>query len=52
MSFKNAFKAIFISYYNGKPIRAKYLRKVAYRENVNFHKLLKAVMDKGLDLTP
>ncbi|BBL61539.1 hypothetical protein [Methanobrevibacter arboriphilus] len=51
MSFKNAFKAIFISYYNNKPIRAKYLRKIAHRENVNFNKLLKAVMEKGLDLT-
>lgn len=52
MSFKNAFKAIFISYKNREPIRAKYLRKLAYRENVNFNKLLKAVMDKGLDLAP
>lgn len=50
MSFKNAFKAIFTSYDNGKPLRAKYLEKLAYRENVNFHKLLKAVMEKGLDL--
>lgn len=52
MSFKNAFKAIFISYDNGKPLRAKYLERIAYRENVNFPKLLKAVMDKGLDLIP
>jgi hypothetical protein len=52
MSFKNAFKAIFISYKNGEPIRASYLERVATRENVNFTKLLKAVIDKGLDLVP
>lgn len=52
MSFKNAFKSIFVSYQNGEPLRAKYLERIAYRENVSFNKLLKAVMDKGLDLVP
>ncbi len=50
MSFKNAFKAVFISYQNGTPLRTEYLRKIAYRENINFNKLFKAVIDKGLDI--
>jgi len=52
MSFKRAFKWIFIDYAVEGHVKASNLEKIAKKQHVNYHKLVKAVIEKGLELIP